>query len=119
VDFKEALMPLIHNNHWDFQKPDFFVESVMKNHPCPVTIFCVKDWGEGIWAAAESPNLNLPKEEILFSVTTSPDSTPESVLLSLETLFLAESLRNPEFQAWLDTKWCEMFGNWNGEYEEI
>lgn len=113
-------MPLIERNkHWDLQKPDFFVESIMKNHSCPVTIFCVKDFGEGIWAASDGDTHLADSSLELFRVVTTPDSTPESVLLSLETLFLAESLRNPEFQAWLDTEWCAMFGDWNGEYEEV
>lgn len=55
----------------------------------------------------------------LFRVVTTPESTKESVLTSLQTLFEREALRNSEFQAWLDTRRCEMFGDWNGEYEDL
>jgi hypothetical protein len=111
---------MIHRrNDWMLHEPDHFVESVLRNHPGIVTFFCMKDYGEGIWAATDD-DTHLEDESLeLFRVVTTPNSTPESVLLSMETLFLAESLRNPEFQAWLDTKWCEMFGDWSGEYEEL
>lgn len=41
-------MPVIRQrDDWMLHEPDFFVESVLRNHPGTVTFFCIKDYGEG------------------------------------------------------------------------
>jgi hypothetical protein len=69
---------------------DMFVESIFRSFQHPLTFFYLKEEG---WASGEGDfneaGFTLPKEDVIFYCVTTPESTPESVVASLWTRYLA------------------------------
>jgi hypothetical protein len=84
---------------------EMFVEAIFRSFKHPITFFCLTPAAESGYWGAVSGEPNLDADLVHFCVTTTSDSTPESVATSLWKKWNSMSIQEKNAAREAQKKW--------------